>query len=424
MKNSGFATGAKDPWCMGCGHTLVVRSLQKSLEGRYDPKDVVLVTDIGCIGMADGMFTCHTVHGLHGRAPALAAGISITASRPETKVVVLMGDGGAAIGLQHIMESARLNTDMTLIVCNNQNYGMTGGQHSAYTLEGVKTTTTLKGVSESPFALCEMLAPLGVKRDRVMATDRALTDLLTDALAHHGFSLVETMNYCPSYTGKLNPEDLTPRAMKAFCEARGLAFGRWEAKTKAPPYRFSPDPRPIEPAPLPRHFDPGLAGQVRILLAGSAGEGVQSAATVFAQAAIRSGLEVVVRGEYPITVGKGFSAAFILLSPDPILSPSAERWDVGMAISEDGLRYAGDRLGSIDRLVMDASLDSLPASEAGGAEHVDFRAAGARQAAFAALCWLMIREGYFPVEALREAVESVRSAAVRKSLFKVLDAGL
>ena len=94
-----FVSGAPDPWCPGCGHTSVVRSLQEAMARTKNPHDTVLVTDIGCVGMADRLFTCHTVHGLHGRAPALGTGIAISSS-PHVKVVVLMGDGGAAIGLR------------------------------------------------------------------------------------------------------------------------------------------------------------------------------------------------------------------------------------------------------------------------------------------------------------------------------------
>ncbi|MBM4318622.1 MAG: hypothetical protein FJ125_01360 [Deltaproteobacteria bacterium] len=426
-KATAFATGAADPWCPGCGHTPAVKALQEALAERHAPGDVVLVTDIGCIGMADGLFTCHTVHGLHGRSPALGAGIAMSLPRPEMKVVVLMGDGGAAIGLQHLFECARLNVGLTLVVCNNQNYGMTGGQHSAYTVRGVKTTTTPEGMAQAPFALCEMLAPLGVMRARVLATSRELAAAIGAALDHPGFSLVETMNYCPSYSGKLNPAELTPRAMEAFFVAAGLSFGSWPATTTAAPYRFTASPKSSFPEQLPVTHRSVLAGSVRILLAGSAGEGVQNAAEVFAQAGIRSGLEAVVRGEYPVTVGKGFSASFLLLSAQPILSPAGERWDVALVTSGDGLRYVRERYGgSIRSLVLDASLPAGDAPALAGSgtaplQQVDFRRHGARSASFAALAWLLEQERWFPQEALRDAVAALPSPKARESLLAVLE---
>jgi len=423
MKELLFSTGARDPWCPGCGHSPVSRSLQHALERKYQPHEVVLVTDIGCIGMADALFSCHTVHGLHGRAPALAGGIALSRDAHVKKVVALMGDGGAAIGLQHILECARLNVDLTLIVANNQNYGMTGGQHSANTLTGVKTTTTPQGSEVSPFPLVELLAPLGVFCARTLAPGPTLGQILDQALAHPGFALVETLNWCPSYAGKLNPETLTPKAMGDFFASQGLPLGLWPATTDKVPFHFTARPGFKAASAIPTSHEHHLTGTVRLLIAGSAGEGVQSAAEVFAQAAVRSGLEVVVRGEYPVTVGKGFSSTFLLLSAEPILSPATASWDVGLVISDDGLRWCQPRLGRITELVHDASLE-LPQPPAGEAHAVDFRRFGAREAAFAALVWLLARKGWFPEAALAEAVEALPGAKARESLKKVLVAAV
>jgi hypothetical protein len=200
---------------------------------------------------------------------------------------------------------------------------------------------------------------------------------------------------------------------------------------------------------------------------------VQSATDVFAQAAVRAGLEVVVRGEYPVTVGKGFSAAFLTLSPEPILSPMEETWDVALVCSADGLRFTKERLSGVQRLALDASLEApapttppsqpvpeptgaglahptvsvvwraapnglevsetasevqlehtapppSPAAAAQEVERADFRGHGARLAAFSALLWLLRRERWFPETALEAAIEAVPSAKVRASMQKTL----
>jgi pyruvate/2-oxoacid:ferredoxin oxidoreductase beta subunit len=467
-----FDSGARDPWCPGCGHTLLIRALQKALAAGFDPHDVVLVTDIGCIGMADGLFRCHTVHGLHGRAPALAAGIAMTLPRPGMKVVVLMGDGGAAIGLQHVLECARLNVDLTLVVSNNQNYGMTGGQQSAYTLPGVRTTTSPGGAVLDAFDLARMLEPFGVPRVRVPATDRdALGEALARSLDHRGFSYLEVLTWCPSYAGKLNPDSVTPRDLSALFEARGQPTGVWPGGEARPVMRFEGAPRPRSAEPLPVTSAHRLEGVVHLLVAGSAGKGVQSAAEVFARAAVRAGLHVALRSEYPVTVGKGFSASQLCLSARPLGSPVAEHWDLALVCSPEGWAYVRERQAGIRRLVLDASLaDGAPGGgpvpvdptavgavphtvtrlwlaaprelgyrpanpEAGeepqrGArtarppalvERADFVKGDARGAAFAALAWALKEQGWFDLDALRAEVERVSHEGQRRSLLAALE---
>lgn len=421
MSTTTFATNCRDPWCPGCGHSVVTRALQDALARRFQPHEIVLVSDIGCIGMADVMFTCHTVHGLHGRSPALAAGVAMNLDAPgRKKVVAVMGDGGAAIGLQHVMECARLNVDLTLVVCNNQNYGMTGGQHSAYTASGLRTTTTPEGNPTRPFPLCELVAPLGVFRARVPATSGELHGILDQALAQTGFALVETFNYCPAYAGKMNPDQLSPKEMKRFFEATGLTFGTWPATVAAAPFRFEGSPRPPAPKPIAVRWSHNLRGTVDILLAGSAGEGVQTAGELFAKAAIACGLEVALRSEYPVTVGKGFSSAFLRLSDRTIGSPVTDTFDVGLVTSVDGLKWLGARPTTLRRAVIDPSVEAGPAWA--DAKRLDVRRFGAKQAAFAGLAWLLAEQGWFPVEALREAASAVSSAKAKDALGKVLDA--
>lgn len=412
MKESpAFATDAKSPWCDGCGHTPVTRVLQETLTSLYDPNDVVLVTDIGCIGMADGLFTCHTVHGLHGRAPALAAGIAMTRTNPALKVVALMGDGGAAIGLQHILECARLNQNLTLIVCNNQTYGMTGGQQSAYTLPGVRTSTSPHGVHETPFDLCRLLEGFGVLRARTAATARELPEHLSQCLRYEGFSLLETLNYCPSYTGKFNPETLTPKAMREFFASHGVELGLWPAATSRTPHCFTSAVKPAAMMPIVSQYTHQVTKPVQILVAGSAGGGVQSAAEIFANGAILSGLHVAFRGEYPVTVGKGFSTAILVLSPEPILSTSQEHGNLALVVSADGFAFTRNDLAKNAVVAVDQTLETPEFAST----KVDFRQFGARQAALVALIWALQQYRFYPLAAMSEAIDAVRSSRVRES---------
>jgi len=114
------------PFCPGCGHERLLRELDTALvKLQLDPRKTVIVTDIGCIGLSDPYFVTNGFHGLHGRSLTYATGLKL--ARPELTVIVLMGDGGCGIGGAHLLNAARRNLDLTLIIANNFNYGMTGG---------------------------------------------------------------------------------------------------------------------------------------------------------------------------------------------------------------------------------------------------------------------------------------------------------
>ncbi|RPJ84863.1 MAG: 2-oxoglutarate synthase, partial [Acidobacteria bacterium] len=94
------------PYCKGCGHGFVTKALGRALEQlQLDPADAVIVTDIGCVGLAEVMFdTPHLVHTTHGRSPAFAIGLGLADSvlgAATMKPIVLIGDGGATIGVSH-----------------------------------------------------------------------------------------------------------------------------------------------------------------------------------------------------------------------------------------------------------------------------------------------------------------------------------
>ena len=112
-------------FCPGCSHEQVLHALDQALSSMgLSGEDVVVVSDIGCSGLFDTFFNTHAFHGLHGRALTYATGIKM--ARPNLKVIVTMGDGGLGIGGAHVLSTCRRNIDLTLLVLNNFNYGMTG----------------------------------------------------------------------------------------------------------------------------------------------------------------------------------------------------------------------------------------------------------------------------------------------------------
>ena len=122
-------------WCSGCGIGGMLGALLRAFEELgYGNTDTVVVTGIGCTGKLDDYLVTNALHTTHGRALAYATGIK--AFKPQLNVVVIMGDGDSVtIGGNHFIHAARRNIDLTAIVLNNLNYGMTGGQVSGTTPE-------------------------------------------------------------------------------------------------------------------------------------------------------------------------------------------------------------------------------------------------------------------------------------------------
>lgn len=193
-------------WCAGCGHGIILQSfLRAVLDRGLDRDKLVVVSGIGCSSRAVGYLNFDTLHTAHGRAIPFATGLKI--ARPDLTVVVLAGDGDiAAIGGNHLIHAARRNIDLTVIVFNNYNYGMTGGQSSPATCPGDYTATTNYGNIERPFDLSLLAESAGATYVARSTTYHALglPKLIAEGLLHCGFAFIEIITSCPTYYGKFN----------------------------------------------------------------------------------------------------------------------------------------------------------------------------------------------------------------------------
>lgn len=228
------------------------------------PEQATIVTDIGCVGMADSLFpTTHTVHSLHGRSVAIASGLQlgrrVVADAGPLKPVVLIGDGGATIGLLHLVHAAQLNVDVTVLVHNNLIYGMTGGQHSGLTPLGLRTTTTPQGSPVPPMDVLAILGGAGAGfLARVVAPGEELQPTIAAAITHPGFACVEVLELCPSFatkrggvTGKslkqLPAERVWPPGSSARRSARRRS--RWSPPSSGSTSTATPTPGPTRACP-------------------------------------------------------------------------------------------------------------------------------------------------------------------------------
>lgn len=420
-----LAADTKLPYCRGCGHSLVIRHLSGALEQMdMSPRSVVLTTDIGCVGLPDSLFPyLHTVHTTHGRSTAFATGMALAEAvveEPGLKPVVLIGDGGAMIGLLHLVHAAQLNADVTVLLHNNYLFGMTGGQHSAMTPLDFVTTTTPAGNFTPPLDFLSLLqtAHAGY-RARKFATDRDLGAVIADAIAHPGFSVVEVLELCPAYAGKKN--QLTGRRLKELTERQGLAVGKLEADSERPDFKQLYTNQEAFRSGSRSSFkgtevvaEADLQGELRIVMAGSAGERVQSAARLLCQAGLSAGLYATQKNDYPVTIGTGFSLSEVCLSPNPIEYTGMESPDVVIVASEDGWaqlqgrgHFAGCRPETL--LILDETLATPVA--AGRVIRLPLRQeAGPNRAALAAIAVWLNESSRLPAKAWEAAVAGLPKA--------------
>jgi pyruvate/2-oxoacid:ferredoxin oxidoreductase beta subunit/Pyruvate/2-oxoacid:ferredoxin oxidoreductase gamma subunit len=367
---------AKLPYCRGCGHSLVVRQLSSALEHLgLPPRSIVLTTDIGCVGLADSLFPyLHTVHTTHGRSTAFATGMALADSLLETqglKPIVMIGDGGAMIGLLHLVHAAQMNVDITVLVHNNFMFGMTGGQHSALSPLNWVTATTPDGNWTPPLDLLSLLRTAHASfLARRLATSQELASTIADAINFPGFSMVEIVELCTAYGTHWNKVNGT--SLSEIILRQGYALGEVETEMERPTFRElyrhemeSVRPKRTKPA-IPRINAPAkLADEVRLVLAGTAGERVQSAAALLCRAALAAGLHSTQKNDNPCTQGSGFSVSEICLSPKPIEYTGIESPDVVLVVSEDGWKEL-EANGTVAAcreetlLVLDSQIEATP----------------------------------------------------------------
>jgi 2-oxoglutarate ferredoxin oxidoreductase subunit beta len=164
------------------------------------PKNVVFITGIGCSGRFAYYVNTYGMHGIHGRAPALATGLAAT--REDLSVWVVTGDGDAlSIGGNHLIHALRRNVPIKILLFNNQIYGLTKGQASPTSELGKITKSTPFGVADQPFN--PVALALGAEATFVARTidrdKRHLTSVLRAAAQHEGAALVEIYQNCPVF---------------------------------------------------------------------------------------------------------------------------------------------------------------------------------------------------------------------------------
>jgi 2-oxoglutarate ferredoxin oxidoreductase subunit beta len=201
MKAEEFVTVNKPTWCPGCGNHTIWLALRGALaQLKIAPHEVVLVYGIGCSGNMADFIKANGFHALHGRGLPVAAGIKLANHRLQ--VVAVLGDGDCyGEGMNHLISASRANFDLTCLVHNNMVYGLTTGQASPTSGKGYQSKSTPEGVIEeavNPPALTISAGATFVSRG--FAGDAShLTKLISAAIKHQGFSLVDILQPCVTF---------------------------------------------------------------------------------------------------------------------------------------------------------------------------------------------------------------------------------
>jgi len=188
-------------WCPGCGNFPMLKAFKEALaEQEIRPEDILVVSGIGQSSKFPHYLKCHTFNGIHGRALPVATGVRL--ANPNLKVVTTVGDGDCyGEGGNHLLATFRRNPDITLVVHNNQVYGLTKGQASPTSDQGFKTLIQPRGVPYPPLhalALAVAQDCSWVGRGFAGMGDH-LKELYKQAVQHRGFALLEVLQPCVSF---------------------------------------------------------------------------------------------------------------------------------------------------------------------------------------------------------------------------------
>ena len=414
-------------FCPGCSHERIVQALDDAFQRMgLAGRQIVLVSDIGCSGLFDTFFNTHAMHGLHGRALTYATGIKMAC--PDLHVIVTMGDGGLGIGGAHVLSTCRRNIDLTLLVLNNFNYGMTGGQCSATTPENALVGSGFLNRLEMPMDICQVAGSAGAGYvARLSAYQKDLAEKLALAIGFNGFSLVDIQGLCTGRYTKKNK--LTPKMIADKIECLP-PVNHYEVENNREEYcshyqqeadRLSPASPPLS---IKAEFVLPETDRQEIVIIGSAGQRIVTAGEILCLAGISAGLHATQKNDYPITVLRGHSISELVLAKEGIDYTGIDIPSVVIALAPEGVAKRLEMLAGLEETTWILAIKGLeiPSTSARITE-LDFHKnkIKSRDWALAALIYLACKKKVLTLEMLRTAVELKFSGKVVEQISNLID---
>jgi len=367
-------------YCPGCGHGLAHKFLAEAIDELGVQDRTVAISPVGCSVFLYYYFDVGNSQAAHGRASVVALGHKF--ANPDSVVVSYQGDGDlASIGLAETIATAQLGAPITVIFINNAIYGMTGGQMAPTTLMGQTATTCPSGRNQyngQPMKMAEIIAgldgPIYVERvalfdakQRIKAK-KAIRKALRNQVEGRGYSFIEVLAECPTHL-KMSPEE-TESWVKDFMEPV-YPLGVKKDVTLEPWFHRNPPSfdgekilqlagasyeHPVRHCDgFPTHLAPS---DISLKLAGSGGDGAQTAAMLIARSGINEGFDATHIPSYGPESRGGTSYADVHVAEEEVLNPGSPDPQVLIAFNAPSLAKFGPSVRKGGVIIYDSSVVS------------------------------------------------------------------
>ncbi|MCL1892877.1 MAG: 2-oxoacid:acceptor oxidoreductase family protein [Holophagaceae bacterium] len=370
--------GNSTHYCAGCGHGLAHKYLSDAISELGIQDDTVLVSPVGCSVFAYYYFDTGNTQAAHGRAPAVALGHKL--ANPNATVISYQGDGDlASIGLAETIAIAQLGNPITVIFINNAIYGMTGGQMAPTTLMGQPTSTSPDGrkqINGQPIKIAEQIAqldgPVYVERVALFSpaersrARKAIKKAVQLQKEGRGYAFIEVLAECPTHL-KISPDKSEAWVKENMVPI--FPLGVKKDLTVEPWWNIEPplfdggkfvgiigattDKTERNCKEFPAHLHPS---DISLKLAGSGGDGAQTAAILIATAAINEGFDGTHIPSYGPESRGGTSYADVHVAKTEVLNPASPSPDILIAFNAPSLSKFGSTVAKNGFIVFDSSV--------------------------------------------------------------------